>query len=212
MKGITYIGIYFDPEQVQVGVHQPDGVFNHHSFVYDEAVIDEIEAWLDAYPVATTHICLIENDSAVMLADELADRNYPVFQITFHQLLSWFALSPPATPDGSPVRAMIRYMQTEKPPRYVSRTPQLEVLFTLLDTLEAFEDASEEDEGSLLEPETISMYRKKGLTISEMVDMRMNELHEQIREHLMLYPELMTPELFQEFFPDVIDALEQPKH
>lgn len=212
MKGITYIGIYFDPDLVQVGVQQPDGAFSKHTFAYDEAITDEIEAWVAAFPPATTHICLIENDTAAMLADELADKDYPVFQITFHQLISWFAATPPARPDGTPVKAMIRYLQSEKPTRYESRTPQLEALFTLLDELEAFEDASEEEEEGLLSVETLRKYRNDGLSISEIVDRRMNELHELIREHLMIYPELMTPELFQEFFPDVIDAMEQPKH
>ncbi|WP_312240367.1 hypothetical protein [Pantoea sp.] len=212
MKGITYIGIYFDPDRVQVGVHQPDGAFSKHTFVYDEAITDEIEAWLAAFAPATTHVCLIENETAAMLADELADKNYYVFQITFHELISWFAAAPPAEPDGTPVNAMIRYLRSERPARYESRTPQLEVLYTLLDELEAFEDASEEEEEELLSAETRHKYRNKGLSISEIVDRRMNELHELIREHLMIYPELMTPELFQEFFPDVIDALEQPKH
>jgi hypothetical protein len=37
-------------------------------------------------------------------------------------------------------------------------------------------------------------------------------VNERIREHLINYPELMTPELLQDFFPELIEALDTPKH
>ena len=38
------------------------------------------------------------------------------------------------------------------------------------------------------------------------------DVNERIREHLMQYPELMTPEILQDFFPELLEALERPKH
>ena len=70
MKGIN-IALYFDPDQIQACVHQQDGSYLSKKFEYDDGVIEEIYQWLDQYEPNRTHICLIENETAELLADEL---------------------------------------------------------------------------------------------------------------------------------------------
>ncbi|MBN9931596.1 hypothetical protein HZD82_27085, partial [Pantoea agglomerans] len=40
---------------------------------HDDGVIEEIYQWLEQYEPKRTHICVIENETAELLADELVD-------------------------------------------------------------------------------------------------------------------------------------------
>ncbi|KAF6659772.1 hypothetical protein OJ965_18455 [Pantoea anthophila] len=211
MKGIN-IALYFDPDQIQACVHQQDGSYLSKKFEYDDGVIEEIYQWLDQYEPNRTHICLIENETAELLADELVDSGYRVHQVTMHQLLSWFAAEPPASPDGTPMRAMLRFLEEEHPREYESRTPQTEALMEMFDELDALEMVDDGDDEDALPGDLLRAMKKHKITASAAAQRLLPEVNERIREHLMQYPELMTPEILQDFFPELLEALERPKH
>ncbi|QDY40829.1 hypothetical protein [Candidatus Pantoea soli] len=211
MKGIN-IAIYFDPDLIRISVHQPDDSSLSQTFDYADSVIEEIYQWLEQFPPNRTHICLIEHDTADILADELVDNGYHVHQVSQHDLLSWFASEPPATPDGSPVRALLRYLESERPPEYQSRTPQIEALMELLDELDDLEGVDEVEDEDGLPDNVLRMMKQKKITASEAAGRLLPDVNERIREHLINYPELMTPELLEDFFPEMLEALETPKH
>lgn len=211
MKGIN-IALYFDPDQIQTCVHEQDGSYLSKKFEYDDGVIEEIYQWLEQFTPNRTHICLIEHDTADILADELVDNGYHVHQVNQHDLLSWFASEPPEQPDGSPVRALLRYLETEKPPEYQSRTPQIEALMDMLDELDDLEAVEEVEDEDSLPDDVLRLMKQKKLSASEAAQRLLPDVNERIREHLISYPELMTPELLEDFFPEMLEALETPKH
>ncbi len=211
MKG-TRIAIYFDPDLIRLCVHQEDDSYLSQTFNYDDSVIEEVYQWLEQFTPNRTHICLIEHDTADILADELVDNGYHVHQVSQHALLSWFASEPPAKPDGSPVRALLRYMETENPPEYQSRTPQIEALMELLDELDDLEGAEEIDDEDNLPDDVLRLMKKKKISAKEAAETLLPDVNERIREHLISYPELMTPELLEDFFPELLEALDTPKH
>jgi len=211
MKGIN-IAIYFDPDLIQICVHQPDDSYLNHTFQYDDSVIEEIYQWLEQYTPNRTHICLLEHDTADILADELTDNGYHIHQISQHNLLSWFASEPPATPDGSPVRAMLRYLESERPAEYESRTPQIEALMELLDELDALEGIDEVEDEDGLPNDVLRLMKQKKISADDAAQRLLPDVNERIREHLIAYPELMTPELLEDFFPEMLEALETPRH
>ncbi|ORM73025.1 hypothetical protein HA48_11620 [Pantoea wallisii] len=211
MKGIN-IAIYFDPDLIRISVHQQDGSYLSHNFHYTDSVIEEIYQWLEQFTPNRTHICLIEHDTADVLADELVDNGYHVHQVSQHALLSWFASEPPSTPDGSPVRALLRYLEDEKPPEYQSRTPQIEALMDMLDELDDLEGVEEVDDEDNLPDDVLRLMKQKKLSASDAAQRLLPEMNERIREHLINYPELMTPELLEDFFPEMLEALDTPKH
>ncbi|RPE04482.1 hypothetical protein BBB56_01190 [Candidatus Pantoea deserta] len=211
MKGIN-IAIYFDPDLIFATVHQPDGSYLSKNFQYDDAVIEEIYQWLEQFTPNRTHLCLLEHDTADILADELVDNGYHVHRVSTHQLLEWFTSTPPATPDGSPVRALLRYLEEEKPEEYVSRTPQIEALLDMFDDLDALEEVEEDDDEDSLPDDVLRLVKQKKITGIAAAQSLIPELNERIREHLMRYPELMTPELLEDFFPELLEAMERPKH
>jgi len=211
MKGIN-IAIYFDPDLIRISVHQQDSSYLSHNFHYTDSVIEEIYQWLEQFTPNRTHICLIEHDTADVLADELVDNGYHVHQVSQHALLSWFASEPPSTPDGSPVRALLRYLEDEKPPEYQSRTPQIEALMDMLDELDDLEGVEEVDDEDNLPDDVLRLMKQKKLSASDAAQRLLPEMNERIREHLINYPELMTPELLEDFFPEMLEALDTPKH
>ncbi|MGN8163833.1 hypothetical protein ACTJKZ_14870 [Pantoea sp. 22096] len=211
MKGIN-IALYFDPDQIQACVHEQDGSYLSKKFEYDDGVIEEIYQWLEQYEPNRTHICLIENETAELLADELVDSGYRVHQVTMHQLLSWFAAEPPSTPDGTPMRAMLRFLEDEHPREYESRTPQTEALMEMFDELDALEMVDDGDDEDALPGDLLRAMKKHNITASAAAQRLLPDVNERIREHLMQYPELMTPEILQDFFPELLEALERPKH
>ncbi|MCZ4059379.1 hypothetical protein O3W44_10265 [Pantoea sp. LMR881] len=211
MKGFN-IAIYFDPDLIKACVHGPDGSYQNKKFEYDDGVIEEIYQWLEQYESNRTHICLIENETAELLADELVDSGYHVHQITMHQLLSWFAVEPPATPDGTPMRAMLRFLENEHPREYESRTPQTEALMEMFDELDALEMADDAEDEDNQPDGLLRVMKKHKLSATEAAKLLIPDVNERIREHLMQYPELMTPEILQDFFPELLEALERPKH
>ncbi|MBE5254079.1 hypothetical protein [Mixta mediterraneensis] len=211
MKGFN-IAIYFDPDLIKACVHDPDGSYFNKKFEYDDGVIEEIYQWLDQYDPHKTHICLIENETAELLADELVDSGYHVHQITMHQLLSWFAAEPPTAPDGTPMRAMLRFLEDEHPHEYQSRTPQTEALMEMFDELDALEMADDADDEDSLPDAMLRIMKKQKVSATRAAQLLIPDVNERIREHLMQYPELMTPEILQDFFPELLEALERPKH
>ncbi|MDI9220567.1 hypothetical protein QMZ30_06600 [Pantoea sp. EA-12] len=211
MKGIN-IAIYFDPDLIRICVHQQDESYLSQTFNYDDSVIEEIYQWLEQFTPNRTHICLIEHDTADILADELVDNGYHVHQVSQHDLLSWFASEPPTTPDGSPVRALLRYLENEKPAEYQSRTPQIETLMDMLDELDDLEAVDEVEDEDGLPDDVLRLMKQKKITAGEAAQRLLPEVNERIREHLISYPELMTPELLEDFFPELLEALETPKH
>jgi len=211
MKGIN-IALYFDPDQIQACVHEQDGSYLSKKFEYDDGVIEEIYQWLEQYEPNRTHICLIENETAELLADELVDSGFRVHQVTMHQLLSWFAAEPPSTPDGTPMRAMLRLLEDEHPREYESRTPQTEALMEMFDELDALEMVDDGDDEDALPGDLLRAMKKHNITASAAAQRLLPDVNERIREHLMQYPELMTPEILQDFFPELLEALERPKH
>jgi len=211
MKGIN-IALYFDPDQIQACVHEQDGSYLSKKFEYDDGVIEEIYQWLEQYEPNRTHICLIENETAELLADELVDSGYRVHQVTMHQLLSWFAAEPPSTPDGTPMRAMLRFLEDEHPREYESRTPQTEALMEMFDELDALEMVDDGDDEDALPGDLLRAMKTHKITASAAAQRLLPDVNERIREHLMQYPELMTPEILQDFFPELLEALERPKH
>jgi hypothetical protein len=211
MKGIN-IAIYFDPDLIRICVHQQDGSYLSQNFNYDDSVIEEIYQWLEQFTPNRTHICLIEHDTADLLADELVDNGYKVHQISQHDLLSWFASEPPSSPDGSPVRALLRYLENEMPPEYQSRTPQIEALMDLLDELDALEAVEEAEDEDSLPDDVLRLMKQKKISANDAALRLIPDVNERIREHLINYPDLMTPELLEDFFPELIEALDRPKH
>lgn len=211
MKGIN-IAIYFDPDQIHICVHQQDDSHLSQTFIYDDSVIEEIYQWLEQFTPNRTHICLIEHDTADILADELVDNGYHVHQVTQHDLLTWFANEPPAEPDGSPVRALLRYLENEQPSEYQSRTPQIEALMDLLDELDDLEGVDEVEDEDNLPDDVLRLMKQKKISAQNAAQRLLPDVNERIREHLINYPELMTPELLQDFFPELIEALDTPKH
>jgi hypothetical protein len=211
MKGIN-IAIYFDPDLIRICVHQQDGSYLSQNFNYDDSVIEEIYQWLEQFTPNRTHICLIEHDTADLLADELVDNGYHVHQISQHDLLSWFASEPPSSPDGSPVRALLRYLENEMPPEYQSRTPQIEALMDLLDELDALEAVEEAEDEDSLPDDVLRLMKQKKISANDAALRLIPDVNERIREHLINYPDLMTPELLEDFFPELIEALDRPKH
>lgn len=212
MKGFTTIAIYFDPDQIKISGHQPDGSDLERNFDYQDAVIEEIFQWLTTFTPEKTRICLIEHESAELLADDLADSGFHVYQVSLHDLLSWFATLPPKAPDGSPAQALLRYLENEEPEEYESRTPQTEALMDMFDELDALEMVTDLDDEDLLPDDLSRVMKQKKLTATAAAQRLIPEVNEKIREHLMQYPELMTPELLQDFFPELIEALEKPRH
>lgn len=211
MKGIN-IAIYFDPDLITACVNASEGSYVNKKFEYDDGVIEEIYQWLEEYDPNRTHICLIENESAELLADELVDNGYHVHQVTQHDLLTWFANEPPAEPDGSPVRALLRYLENEQPSEYQSRTPQIEALMDLLDELDDLEGVDEVEDEDNLPDDVLRLMKQKKISAQDAAQRLLPDVNERIREHLINYPELMTPELLQDFFPELIEALDTPKH
>lgn len=211
MKGFN-IAIYFDPDLIKACVHDPDGSYINKKFEYEDGVIEEIYQWLEQYEPKKTHICLIENETAELLADELVDSGYHVHQVTMHQLLNWFAAEPPSTPDGTPMRAMLRYLEEEQPREYESRTPQTEELMEMFDELDALEMADDTDDEDSLPDAILRIMKKQKVNATHAAQQLIPDVNERIREHLMQYPELMTPEILQDFFPELLEALERPKH
>ncbi|MDO6405704.1 hypothetical protein [Pantoea phytobeneficialis] len=211
MKGIN-IAIYFDPDLIRICVHQQDGSYLSQNFNYDDSVIEEIYQWLEQFTPNRTHICLIEHDTADLLADELVDNGYHVHQISQHDLLNWFASEPPSSPDGSPVRALLRYLENEMPPEYQSRTPQIEALMDLLDELDALEAVEEAEDEDSLPDDVLRLMKQKKISAHDAALRLIPDVNERIREHLINYPDLMTPELLEDFFPELIEALDRPKH
>ncbi|MDI9769028.1 hypothetical protein QM327_21025 [Pantoea dispersa] len=211
MKGIN-IAIYFDPDLIRICVHQPDDSYLSQTFHYADSVIEEIYQWLEQFTPGRTHICLIEHDTADILADELVDNGYHVHQVSQHALLSWFASEPPATPDGSPVRALLRYLENEKPQEYQSRTPQIEALMELLDELDDLEGVESEEDEDNLPDNVLRLMKQKKISASDAAQRLLPDVNERIREHLIHYPELMTPDLLEDFFPELLEAMETPKH
>jgi hypothetical protein len=211
MKGIN-IAIYFDPDLIHISVHQQDDSYLSHHFNYDDSVIEEIYQWLEQFTPNRTHICLIEHDTADILADELVDNGYHVHQVTQHDLLNWFASEPPAEPDGSPVRALLRYLENENPSEYQSRTPQIEALMDMLDELDDLEGVDEVEDEDNLPDDVLRLMKQKKITATQAAERLLPDVNERIREHLISYPELMTPELLEDFFPELLEALETPKH
>lgn len=211
MKGIN-IAIYFDPDLIRICVHQQDDSYLSQNFNYDDSVIEEIYQWLEQFTPNRTHICLIEHDTADLLADELVDNGYHVHQISQHDLLTWFASEPPSKPDGSPVRALLRYLENEMPPEYQSRTPQIEALMDLLDELDALEAVEDVEDEDNLPDDVLRLMKQKKISANDAALRLMPDVNERIREHLINYPDLMTPELLEDFFPELIEALDRPKH
>ncbi len=211
MKGIN-IAIYFDPDLIHISVHQQDDSYLSQNFSYDDSVIEEIYQWLEQFTPNRTHICLIEHDTADILADELVDNGYHVHQVTQHDLLNWFASEPPAEPDGSPVRALLRYLENENPSEYQSRTPQIEALMDMLDELDDLEGVDEVEDEDNLPDDVLRLMKQKKITATQAAERLLPDVNERIREHLISYPELMTPELLEDFFPELLEALETPKH
>ena len=211
MKGIN-IAIYFDPDLIRLCVHQQDDSYLSQTFNYDDSVIEEIYQWLEQFTPNRTHICLIEHDTADILADELVDNGYHVHQVTQHDLLSWFASQPPTQPDGTAVRALLRYLESEKPPEYQSRTPQIEALMDMLDELDDLEGVDEVDDEDNLPDDVLRLMKQKKITADAAAQLLLPDVNERIREHLINYPELMTPELLEDFFPELLEALDTPKH
>ncbi|AER34150.1 hypothetical protein ACVWWU_004096 [Pantoea sp. PA1] len=211
MKGIN-IAIYFDPDLITACVNASEGSYVNKKFEYDDGVIEEIYQWLEEYDPNRTHICLIENESAELLADELVDNGYHVHQVTIHQLLTWFAAEPPKSPDGTPMRLMLRYMAEEHPREYESRTPQTEALMEMFDELDALEMVEDNEDEDNLPADLLRSMKKHKISASDAAQRLIPDVNERIREHLMQYPELMTPEILQDFFPELLEALERPKH
>jgi len=112
----------------------------------------------------------------------------------------------------TPVRALLRYLEEEKPEEYVSRTPQIEALLDMFDDLDALEEVEEEDDEDSLPDDVLRLVKQKKITALAAAQSLIPELSERIREHLMRYPELMTPELLEDFFPELLEAMERPKH
>jgi len=54
--------------------------------------------------------------------------------------------------------------------------------------------------------------KQKKISAQDAAQRLLPDVNERIREHLINYPELMTPELLQDFFPELIEALDTPKH
>ena len=126
--------------------------------------------------------------------------------------MSWFAAEPPASPDGTPMRAMLRFLEEEHPREYESRTPQTEALMEMFDELDALEMVDDGDDEDALPGDLLRAMKKHKITASAAAQRLLPEVNERIREHLMQYPELMTPEILQDFFPELLEALERPKH
>ncbi|MXP66413.1 hypothetical protein FD729_01300 [Pantoea sp. Nvir] len=206
------ISIYFDPNLIFAIVHQPNNIYLSKKFQYDDAVIEEIYQWLEQFTPNRTHICLLKHDTADILADELVDNGYCVHHVSTHQLLEWFTATPPATPDGSPVRALLRYLEEENPEQYVSRTPQIETLLNLFDNLDALEAVEDCDDEDSLPKDVLRLVKQRKISALTGAQSLIPALSERIREHLMRYPELMTPELMEDFFPELLEAIDRPKH
>lgn len=211
MKG-TNIAIYFAPDLIFAVVHNADGSYLNKDFAYDEAVIEEIYQWLEQFTPNRTHLCLMEHDTADIIADELVDNGYHVHRADTHQLLEWFTTSPPATPDGSPVQALLRYLEEEQPAEYASRTAQIEALLEMFDELDALEAVEEDDDEDSLPDDVLRLVKQKKLAPLAAAESLIPDVSERIREHLMRNPDLMTPELLEDFFPELLEALDNPKH
>ena len=82
-------------------------------------------------------------------------------------------------------------------------------MFDELDALEMVDDADDED---TLPGDLLRAMKKHKITASAAAQRLLPDINERIREHLMQYPELMTPEILQDFFPELLEALERPKH
>ena len=92
------------------------------------------------------------------------------------------------------------------------RTPQIEALLDMFDDLDALEEVEEEDDEDSLPDDVLRLVKKKKITALAAAQSLIPELNERIREHLMRYPELMTPELLEDFFPELLEAMERQKH
>ena len=87
--------------------------------------------------------------------------------------------------------------------------PVVEAYADELDALEMVDDADDED---ALPGDLLRAMKKHKITASAAAQRLLPDINERIREHLMQYPELMTPEILQDFFPELLEALERPKH
>ena len=58
----------------------------------------------------------------------------------------------------------------------------------------------------------LRIMKKQKVSATRAAQLLIPDVNERIREHLMQYPELMTPEILQDFFPELLEALERPKH
>lgn len=204
--------IYFGPEHIRACARLPETGLEEKIFAYEDAVIEEVFSWVQQYPVKRTHICLIENESVDLFADDLADTGFHVYQVNIHTLLNWLATAPPQAPDGTTERLMLRYLETQRPPQYESRTPQTDALLEMFDYLDMLDTALEQDDPTLLPEDVQERMERKSLDMEEVIDDYRQAQVQAIREHLMTFPELMTPEILEEFFPELIESFQHQRH
>jgi hypothetical protein len=82
----------------------------------------------------------------------------------------------------------------------------------LLDELDDLEGVDEVEDEDNLPDDVLRLMKQKKISAQDAAQRLLPDVNERIREHLINYPELMTPELLQDFFPELIEALDTPKH
>ncbi|MCT6593243.1 hypothetical protein N3553_25705, partial [Pantoea dispersa] len=76
-----------------------------------------------------------------------------------------------------------------------------------LDDLEGVE--SEEDEDNLPD-NVLRLMKQMKISASDAAQRLLPDVNERIRDHLIHYPVLMTPDLLEDFFPELVEAMETP--